>query len=240
MDSSSSSNEDRKILDRFQLAKFNGNRSQWVDFKFEVQQAINMDSRTLEFGAEYLFSAFPLNAAGDREVPERWALRDEPEPLYGVPGTTPRQRSERIEEIKDVRLRNKRNVELQAACSAIIGSRVDEAIKRDLLTIAGKDANLAWQRLEELYGPASSGANDFSTAFHRVLGAKMNPKERFSAWFTQWEIQASYCELTDKMRRAIILSDRSGALHMQCLPDRLQEHVAHCLQEAMRDRKSVV
>ena len=56
----------------------------------------------------------------------------------------------------------------------IVVSRVNDAIKRDLQTVAGDDANLAWRRLEELYGPASSGNNDFSTAFYRCLGIRMD------------------------------------------------------------------
>ena len=237
--SSKTNYEDQKSLDRFQLKPFSGNKAHWMDFKFEVQQAINTDARTLENGAEYLFAVFPTNAAGERQIPERWALREEPEPLWGVAGANRERRAERGEEIKDSRARNKRNVELQAACSSIIGSRVDEAIKRDLLTVAGKDPNLAWHRLEELYGPASSGANDYSTAFQRVIAARMEPQERFSAWITQWDIQATYCDLSDDMRRAILLSDRSNVLRMQCLPDRLQEHVAYCLQHALSYAKTV-
>ena len=78
-----------------------------MDFKFEVQQAINTDARTLENGAEYLFAVFPSNAAGERQIPERWAPREEPEPLWGVAGANRERRAERGEEIKDIRARNK-------------------------------------------------------------------------------------------------------------------------------------
>ena len=218
-----------KMLDKFQLNRFTATKSSWNDFKFEVEHALSMDSRTLDHGREYLFEVFPVNADGEREIPVRFQRQEVPESLTDQAGVTEARQRQRGALRKEVIESNKERASLIAACMQIVVSRVNDAIKRDLQTVAGDDANLAWRRLEELYGPASSGNNDFSTAFYRCLGSRMDPQMRFDAFMTQFEIDAAYCKLSSAMKRAVLLSDKSNSLKAQCLPDRLMEHVAHCI-----------
>ena len=64
-----------KMLDKFQLNRFTGTKSSWNDFKFEVEHALSMDSRTLDHGREYLFEVFPVNADGERKSQHASSVR---------------------------------------------------------------------------------------------------------------------------------------------------------------------
>ena len=202
------------FLDRFQETKFTGNKSLWTDFKFEIEQALSLNSDTIDHGREYLFENFPEDVDGNREIPERWRPIPMLESLTGVAGVPEARQKQRSSRIKEIRDANAERSKLVAACMTIMVSRVSDAIRRDLQAVAGSDANLAWHRLEELYGPVSSGPNDFSTAFQRVIGSRMDPQARFDAFMTQFEIDATYCQLSNSVKRSILLSDRSNPLKM--------------------------
>ena len=213
----------------FKERPYNGDRSEWVDFKRYLKTEIQKHAKVPKKWKDYLFLDFPV-------IPPMINAPPSDIPIYDVP-------AQFVERIVMAPAANNASVEAQRIRNENIkrDEAYNEAIGASLSTITGiicdcisaglnkvfadrflLDPYAFYRNLAATYGPAAAVNEDRNQCLFNLLKYKMNNEETFDVFMIGFNQKCDYLDLKEHTRRVFLMTTLSATENkIQLLPDRL-------------------